>query len=703
MLYENLQEQLQECLPEYQRQFVIQNYQKFLDASKEKDPVYQQFVQLIDKFQSASSQIEVISKDIENLKNAKARCKQLLEEQVIKVEDVVEDVQAEDQLTEMLDNLSMFTFEKNYEQAIESYKLLIETHQSKKFMKLIKKPEIKRQLDEAFKSLCQSIFNDYISQNAQFDSSQLMQYLMVLNQVEMLIKGYLQIQQDKFVNWIEQQNQFNEKQVQQFVGNILKVNQQYESIFGEYLRKNQLLFSFISIWNQQIIQSYFDKIQEYFFQDVVSFDDIFSKSKTLLNTFSQYQSKGISIDFEIQKELAIYIENKVNELFGVYGQKINQYMHFNESKLVKIEFLPNLLESDKLLESKEMEMSNKPQEIKLKASATIKSTFDSLSQGVSISSCFFWNIVFKLGDSALNFFNPEQYSLLSTMLNESISKLLILFIKDYLSAIRTNRKEGQLLFEIGNLFGNYNLNSTLINYLSTRASNLPIQTNSEWKRTIQDWVDELKQLIQQHFKNTYLQMLPFWICEHGKIYIQKQLVVQKPSPLFLMIGFSIMEMNNQFKSRIPQAPTLYYLGLLWDYTKYLLEYSLYWSYHNQGKNNEVFLLDAKSRNELKLDMNQINLQFQQSSIKIQQISQDGLKQLILDTQFVFDLFNRFIGQLQQNDQFLPKLVSFYCKDKKCQQPQMNSQSFEQYFSQSFQQDMIQAKNYIEQQRKSIVT
>lgn len=35
-------------------------------------------------------------------------------------------------------------------------------------------------------------------------------------------------------------------------------------------------------------------------------------------------------------------------------------MHFNENKLVKIEFLSNLLESDKLLESKEIEISNKP-------------------------------------------------------------------------------------------------------------------------------------------------------------------------------------------------------------------------------------------------------------------------------------------------------------------------------------------------------
>ncbi|CAD8051402.1 unnamed protein product [Paramecium sonneborni] len=703
MLYENLYEQLQECLPEYQRQFVIQNYQNFLEVSKEKDPVYQQFVSLIDKFQSASSQIEIISKDIENLKNAKDRCQQMLEEQVTKEFDIVEDIQAEDQLTEMLDNLSMFTFEKNYEQAIESFKLLNETVQLKKYIKLIKKPEIKRQLDEAFKSLCQSIYNDYVSQNAQFDSSQLIQYLMILNQVEMLTKGYLQIQQNKFTDWIEQQTQSNERQVQQFIGNIIKINQQYEQIFGEYLKKNQFLFSFISLWNQQIIQSFFDKIQQFFFQDIVSFEDIFTKSKTLLNTFQQYQSKGISIDFEIQKELAIYIENKINELFGIYGQKINQYMHFNEKKLIKIEFMSNLLESDKLLESKEIEISNKPQEIKLKASATIKSTFDSLSQGLSISSCFFWNIVFRLGDSALNFFNPEQYSLLSTMLNQSISKLLILFIKDYQSAIKANKKENQSLFEIGNYFGNYNLNNTLINYLSIRASNLPFQSNSEWKKVIEDWLDELKLSMHQHFKTNLLQMLPYLICEHGKIYTQKQLTVQKPSQLFLMIGYSIMELKNQFISKIPQAPTLYYLGSLWDYTKYLLEYSFYWSYHNQGKNNEVFFLDVKSRNELKLDMNQINLQFQQSSIKIQQISLDGLKQIILDIQFIFDLFNRFIGQLQQNDQFLKKLVTLYCKEKKCEQPQMQSQSFDEYFAQNFQQDMIQAKSLIEQQRKSIVT
>lgn len=35
-------------------------------------------------------------------------------------------------------------------------------------------------------------------------------------------------------------------------------------------------------------------------------------------------------------------------------------MHFNENKLVKMEYLPNLLESDKLLELKEIDISNKP-------------------------------------------------------------------------------------------------------------------------------------------------------------------------------------------------------------------------------------------------------------------------------------------------------------------------------------------------------
>lgn len=38
----------------------------------------------------------------------------------------IEEVQTEDQLSEMIDNLASFTFEKNYAQAIDSYKLLKE-------------------------------------------------------------------------------------------------------------------------------------------------------------------------------------------------------------------------------------------------------------------------------------------------------------------------------------------------------------------------------------------------------------------------------------------------------------------------------------------------------------------------------------------------------------------------------------------------
>lgn len=54
-------------------------------------------------------------------------------------------------------------------------------------------------------------------------------------------------------------------------------------------------------------------------------------------------------------------------------------MHFNDNKLIKLEYMNNLLDGDKLLESSEVHSSNKPQEIKIKASATIKSTFDQLS------------------------------------------------------------------------------------------------------------------------------------------------------------------------------------------------------------------------------------------------------------------------------------------------------------------------------------
>lgn len=42
---------------------------------------------------------------------------------------------------------------------------------------------------------------------------------------------------------------------------------------------------------------------------------------------------------------------------------------------------------------------------------------------------------------------------------------------------------------------------------------------------------------------------------------------------------------------------------LWESIKYVIEYVLYWSYHNMGKHNEVFFLDKKSRDELQLDMN----------------------------------------------------------------------------------------------------
>jgi hypothetical protein len=54
-------------------------------------------------------------------------------------------------------------------------------------------------------------------------------------------------------------------------------------------------------------------------------------------------------------------------------------MHFNDNKLIKLEYMANLLDGDKLMEATEVSNSNKPQEIKIKASATVKNTFDQLS------------------------------------------------------------------------------------------------------------------------------------------------------------------------------------------------------------------------------------------------------------------------------------------------------------------------------------
>lgn len=74
-----------------------------------------------------------------------------------------------------------------------------------------------------------------------------------------------------------------------------------------------------------------------------------------------------------------------------------------------------------------------------------------------------------------------------------------------------------------------------------------------------------------------------------------------------MIGFVVCEMKNNLNTLVSKQPQGYFLLSLWDYIKYILEYVLYWSYHNMGKVAEVFFLDKKSREELKLDVSQINL------------------------------------------------------------------------------------------------
>lgn len=69
-----------------------------------------------------------------------------------------------------------------------------------------------------------------------------------------------------------------------------------------------------------------------------------------------------------------------------------------------------------------------------------------------------------------------------------------------------------------------------------------------------------------------------------------------------MIAFSIVEIRNQLVYIMPKMPLQYFVNGLWEYIKYIVEYVLYWNYHGMGKNSEVFFLDKKSREELKLDM-----------------------------------------------------------------------------------------------------
>lgn len=69
-------------------------------------------------------------------------------------------------MTEMIDNLTSCTFEKDYVQAMDYYKLLKEEMlKSPKYIQILKKQDIRDSINKAYRNLAQSMLADLQNDN----------------------------------------------------------------------------------------------------------------------------------------------------------------------------------------------------------------------------------------------------------------------------------------------------------------------------------------------------------------------------------------------------------------------------------------------------------------------------------------------------------------------------------------------------------
>ena len=65
------------------------------------------------------------------------------------------------------------------------------------------------------------------------------------------------------------------------------------------------------------------------------------------------------------------------------------------------------------------------------------------------------------------------------------------------------------------------------------------------------------------------------------------MVAAKPSVFLLMIVNELSLIKSNLQRVIPRSALNYFVTQLHEQIKYLVEYVIYWQYHQMGKNNEV--------------------------------------------------------------------------------------------------------------------
>lgn len=155
--------------------------------------------------------------------------------------------------------------------------------------------------------------------------------------------------------------------------------------------------------------------------------------RAILNVFSDFEQHGLSLTNEIQKMIAQDIEFKIDEMFSIYGQKIKQFMEYANKSLNPIFIIKNLNYCDddlaepptpsvifySLQQNHQIQLQY-PQEYKIKSSSTLRQLFDTIKQPLGAQSIYFWNVIFTMADSTLNFLNPETHATLSIKIMELV-------------------------------------------------------------------------------------------------------------------------------------------------------------------------------------------------------------------------------------------------------------------------------------------
>ncbi|EWS71981.1 transmembrane protein, putative (macronuclear) [Tetrahymena thermophila SB210] len=615
-----------------------------------------------------------------------------------------------EQINEFLDNISINTFEKNYNQAIQALEVLQNMKKSEKYSLYLNQFDIRKTLETHYQTLVDSIVNDLISENPLTKLQDLIQYLKDTKQTQRAVEGYLEIKKRNLAQLINSKiaqvgklEAENTVQItEEYANFILQVYGEFSLLFLVTIIKLLIFKLYLFIFKRKVKKM--STLRALFVIGLIkvalSFSVVFNKiyfgapsQKKYWRMQSQFQMSSIKKKI---KTLAQTLLFKGSSLMNqnVKWMKCLQHMHKGqlECKMLMIEIGNPDLQPVQFIS--EIDIPEVKRQILANAKPVKDPSRDNLDSGYkkylletnlkgARHSILFWNTIFQLIDKVVQNVDIDSRRIFSSQLIALIESKIQLFISEYVNSFKevlsnvANFTENQLLAACANINTCLQFSKFAKRYESIKLRpHIKLDHDAwenQWKKQINLVYNSCFDLVFSYFKFKILLHIPRLFSEYRKVYIapsDKELG-KSPSPLFIKIAYILENIKDNLSLIMSQNDIIFYFSKLMEAINYMIEYIIYWEYHWIQKGQNVFFMSQKDIQRLNLEpyMDQINVYLSQNALQISYFNKENMKQFIFDIHFLAILFNAYLCKESKpeakinNEKFLNKAIACYCKRK----------------------------------------